>query len=69
MEDKLIDILQNFQNDKNYHELNAVDDILRLFNVVGQSEQLKLFYKYLVKQGLSPDIDDDFLQQQIDNFN
>ena len=41
MEDKLIDILQNFQNDKSYNELNAVDDILRLFNVVVQSEQLK----------------------------
>ena len=40
MENKLIDILQNFQNDKNYNELNAVDDILRLFNVVGRSEQL-----------------------------
>jgi hypothetical protein len=39
MEDKLIDILQNFQNDKSYNELNAVDDILRLFNVVGRSEQ------------------------------
>lgn len=39
MEDKLIDILQNFQNDKNYNELNAVDDILPLFNVVGRSEQ------------------------------
>jgi len=46
-----------------------IDELLILFNVVGQSEQLKLFYKYLVKQGLSPDIDDDFLQQQIDNFN
>ena len=47
----------------------VADEICSLFNVVGQSEQLKLFYKYLVKQGLSPDIDDDFLQQQIDNFN
>ncbi len=47
----------------------AADEICSLFNVVGQSEQLKLFYKYLVKQGLSPDIDDDFLQQQIYNFN
>ena len=42
---------------------------LNIAVVVRQSEQLKLFYKYLVKQGLSPDIDDDFLQQQIDNFN
>jgi hypothetical protein len=39
MEDKLIDILQDFKNDKNYNELNAVDDIFRLFSVVERSEQ------------------------------
>lgn len=33
MEDKLIDILQSFKNDKSYNELNAVDDILNLFDV------------------------------------
>ena len=32
MEDKLIDILQNFQNDKNYNELNAVEDIFLLLD-------------------------------------
>jgi hypothetical protein len=47
MEDKLIDILQNFRNDENYNELNAVDDILRLFTVVGRSEQLRAFKEFL----------------------
>lgn len=46
MEDKLIDILQNFQNDKSYTELDAIDDILRLSNVVGQSEQLLDFIQW-----------------------
>ena len=40
MEDKLIDILQNFKNNKNYHELNAVDDILDLFGAKHQIAQL-----------------------------
>lgn len=57
MEDKLIDILQNFQNDKNYHELNAVDDILRLFNLVGQSEKLKCQCK---KAQFTRTVDTDF---------
>jgi hypothetical protein len=49
MEDKLIDILQNFRNDESYNELNAVDDILRLFNVVGQSEQLNCEHEWKVE--------------------
>jgi len=32
--------LQNFRNDENYNELNAVDDVLRLF-IVGK----RYFYK------------------------
>jgi len=43
MEDKLIDILQDFQNDTNHNELNAVDDIFDLFNIVRQSKELKDF--------------------------
>ena len=78
--DKIVEILESWEKD-NGHYFNSIsesdyeniaDEVVKLFAipiVVGQSEQLKFFYKYLVKQGLSPDIDDDFLQQQIDNFN
>ena len=65
---RIIELLKAVRYTTNDIE-KVADEICSLFNVVGQSEQLKLFYKYLVKQGLSPDIDDDFLQQQIDNFN
>lgn len=52
MEDNLIDILQSFQNDENYKELDAVDDILHLFSVVWQSEQLLAYTEWLKKEGL-----------------
>jgi hypothetical protein len=52
MEDKLIDILQNFSNDENYNELNAVDDIFRLFFVSNSFCDLNKDYQdYLIKQG------------------
>lgn len=41
MEDNLIDILQDFQNEKKYTELDAVDDILKLFNSMGCLNELE----------------------------